>query len=90
MLIIRLVIFVKKDSFRGLSTRIFSSFFLFQPPYISNFPFLTMLFMKIFGTNINKPYTITATQMRVLGMFFSLSENVCNQAANKPVPAFVL
>ena len=49
-----------------------------------------MLFMKVFATNINKPYTITETQMRVLGMFFSVSENVCNQATNKPVPAFVL
>ena len=55
-----------------------------------DFPFFTMLFMKIFATNINKPYTIMATQMRVLGMFFSLSENVCNQATNKPVSAFVL
>ena len=29
------------------------------------------------------------THLRVLGMFFSLSENVCNQATNK-LPAFVL
>ena len=29
------------------------------------------------------------THMGVLGMFFSLSENVCNQATNK-LPAFVL
>ena len=29
------------------------------------------------------------THMRVLGMFVSLSENVCNQATNK-LPAFVL
>ena len=29
-----------------------------------------MFFMKIFATNINKPYTIIETQMRVLGMFF--------------------
>ena len=28
-----------------------------------------MLFMKIFATNINKPYTIIETQIRVLGMF---------------------
>ena len=84
MLIIRFVIFVKKESFRGLSTRIFSFFFLCQPPYI-----FTTLFMKTFATNINKPYTIIETQMRVLGVFFSLSENVCNQAANK-LPAFVL
>ena len=48
-----------------------------------NFPFFIMLFMEIFAT-INKPYTIIETQMRVLGMFFSLSENVCNQATNKP------
>ena len=88
MLIIRLVIFVKKESFRWLSTRIFSFFFLCQPPYI--LIFLTMLFMKIFATNINKPYTIIETQMRVLGVFFSLSENVCNQATNKPALAFVL
>ena len=54
-----------------------------------DFPLFTMLFMKIFATNINKPYTITETQMRVLGMFYSLSENVCNQATNK-LPAFVL
>ena len=65
---------------------------MFLPPSASiylDFPFFTMLFMKIFATNINKPYTITATQMRVLGMFFSLSENVCNQATNK-LSAFVL
>ena len=54
-----------------------------------NFPFFTMLFVKVFATNINKPYTIIETQMRVLGMFFSLSENVCNQATNK-LPDFVL
>ena len=53
-----------------------------------NFPFFTMLFMKIFAT-INKPYTIIETQIRVLGMFFSLSENACNPATNK-IPAFVL
>ena len=65
---------------------------MFLPPSASiylDFPFFTMLFMKIFATNINKQYTITETQMRVLGMFFSLSENVCNQATNK-LPAFVL
>ena len=65
---------------------------MFLPPSASiylDFPFFTMLFMKIFATNINKPYTITETQMRVLGMFFSLSENVCNQATNKH-SAFVL
>lgn len=65
---------------------------MFLPPSASiylDFPFFTMLFMKIFATNINKPYTITETQMRVLGMFFSLSENVCNQATNK-LSAFVL
>ena len=65
---------------------------MFLPPSASiylDFPFFTMLFMKIFAT-INKPYTIMETHMRVLGMFFSLSENVCNQATNKPVPAFVL
>ena len=79
--------FVKKESFKGLSTSIFSCFFLRQPPYILIFHFLP-LFMKIFAT-INKPYTIIETQMRVLGMFLSLSENVCNQATNK-LPAFVL
>lgn len=65
---------------------------MFLPPSASiylDFPFFTMLFMKIFATNINKPYTVTETQMRVLGMFFSLSENVCNQATNK-LSAFVL
>ena len=65
---------------------------MFLPPSASiylDFPFFTMLFMKIFATNINKPYTITETQMRVLGMVFSLSENVCNQATNK-LSAFVL
>ena len=35
-----------------------------------DFPLFTMLFMKIFATNINKPYTITETQTSVLGMFF--------------------
>ena len=34
-----------------------------------NFPFFTMLFMKIFATT-NMPYTIMEIQMRVLGMFF--------------------
>ena len=29
-----------------------------------DFPFFSMLYMKIFATNINKPYTITETQMR--------------------------
>ena len=46
---------------------------MFLPPSASiylNFPFFTMLFMKIFATNINEPYTMTETQMRVLGMFF--------------------
>ena len=64
---------------------------MFLPPSASiylDFPFFTMLFMKIFAT-INKPYTIMETHTRVLGMFFSLSENVCNQATNK-LPAFVL
>ena len=64
---------------------------MFLPPSASiylDFPFFTMLFMKIFAT-INKPHTIMETHMRVLGMFFSLSENVCNQATNK-LPAFVL
>ena len=64
---------------------------MFLPPSASiylDFPFFTMLFMKIFAT-INKPYTIMETHTRVLGMFFSLSENVCNQATNK-LPGFVL
>ena len=64
---------------------------MFLPPSASiylDFPFFTMLFMNIFAT-INKPYTIMETHMGVLGMFFSLSENVCNQATNK-LPAFVL
>ena len=46
---------------------------MFLPPSASiylDFPFFTMLFMKIFATNINKPYTITETQTSVLGMFF--------------------
>ena len=53
---------------------------MFLPPSASiylDFPFFTMLFMKIFATNINKPYTITE------------NESVCNQATNK-LPAFVL
>ena len=46
MVIIRLVIFVKKESFRGLSTRIFSCFFLCQPPYILIFHFLPCYLWK--------------------------------------------
>ena len=45
---------------------------MFLPLSVSiylNIPFFTMLFMKIFATNINKPYTIIETQIRVLGMF---------------------
>ena len=58
MVIIRLVILVKKDSFRGLSTGIFSCFFPCKPPRILILHYFTMLFMKIFATNINKPYAI--------------------------------
>ena len=50
---------------------------MFLPPSASiylDFPFFTMLFMTI--ATINKPYTIMETHMGVLGMFFSLSENV--------------
>ena len=35
-----------------------------------DFPFFTMLFMKVFATNINNPYTIMETKMGVLGVFF--------------------
>lgn len=69
--IIRLVTFVKNRVLEG-----------YQPGYshvsspaslhISWFSIFTMLFMKIFATNINKPYTIIETQMRVLGMMFCL------------------
>ena len=89
MVIIRLVILVKKESFRRLSTRIFSCFVLRQPPYILIFHF-TMLFMKIFATNINKPYTIMETQMRVLGMFFLCLRMCVIKLQINLLPAFVL
>lgn len=45
--IIRLVTFVKKESFRGLSTRIFSCFFPCQPPYILIFHFYHVIYENI-------------------------------------------
>ena len=35
-----------------------------------DFPFFTMLFMKIFATNVNKPYTIIETDESFRYVFF--------------------
>lgn len=70
MVIIRLVILVKKDSFRGFINWDILMFLPLSASICLDFPFFTMLSIKIFATNINKPYTIIETQMRVLGMFF--------------------
>ena len=66
---------------------------MFRPPSASiylDFPFFTMLFMKIFATNINKPYTIMETQMRVLGMFFLCLRMCVIKLQINLLPAFVL